>query len=196
MSKSSTLLMLLAIVCLMLPASRVAAEEESVVDDRDLLTHAITINLVEPIWGGYFKMMALPLTYQVALHPYVGLEISPGVMWWSDKVLDTTNSEDAFNMYGMSLAVGPRINFTGKKLNGWYVTPRFQWEFGQGSGATYHGGRIRLDLGYTFTWDKPGWLIQLGAGFQYIFPLQEKGVSMDIDSAVLPYINVSVGYGF
>ena len=38
--------------------------------------------------------------------------------------------------------------------------------------------------------------MQAGLGIQYAFPMQEKNVTLDLSSNVLPYFNLSVGYGF
>ena len=127
-------------------------------------------------------------------------------------------ADDAHQVF---LGVGPRFSFSGSGLDGWYVFFELAAVYSEASGEVYdlypwfdrdlsttRKSVRRLDLGfrpevgYAFSWGRPGIYLSLGVGMRILFtafcdpPPADDHQTSDFDLIIMytPIVNVTLGF--
>ena len=178
----------------------IAAAEKPVDEDSfDPPSNAIGFNVTSLLtaFANPSDISSVWFEYQCSIIDSLGLTVDVEFLYFDTKV-DVGQIEE-FNAYGIGVLLGPRILFSGSKLNGFYLSALFGYGWMSGSGMyvpedTANVLTIGGEAGYSFANSK-GFILTAGLGIDYRIINFDRNMVGDRNK-ICPRIVVSLGYGW
>lgn len=154
------------------------------------MKHAFLMDPLGMAMGGILGRLVVAPEYQWAFAKHLALDVQPAYVYWKQ---DKDFTHPTVN--GFSTNLGLRIYPFGKALKGFYIVPRSGIAYARGGGQTITTFDATMELGYSWTWGPPGFIMNTGAGGGGIVPIGGS-LKNSTGSCAIALINFSIGYGF
>ncbi len=173
-------------------------------------------------------LVAVPVEAEIRLSDRWGLAASLHYLYLtSDRLHFEVQDGDgsvrfhADDAHQVLVGVGPRFSLSGGGLDGWYVFLELAAVYSEASGKVYYPSMwednglpatrksarkldlgFRPEVGYSFSWGRPGLYLSLGVGIRILFnvicdpPPADYHQTSDFDLFIMytPIINVTLGF--